>query len=123
MKQFQAYKDVSHKTDSNKSYFILQFWLILQFFQIFTIFCNFERHFEQFLVQFFQFLTIQNDKLYFRCNFSPFLQFLQFLIILDVIFQFFNAIFRPFLQFFHFFVQFYGAISVIYSAKNSSPYL
>ena len=32
MKKIQAYKHVSHKTDSNKPYFILQ---------IFAIFCNF----------------------------------------------------------------------------------
>ena len=38
MKQIQAYKDVSHKTDSNKSYFILQFWLKLAYFAIFAIF-------------------------------------------------------------------------------------
>ena len=35
MKKIQAYKHVSHKTDSNKAYFILQFL------QIFAIFCNF----------------------------------------------------------------------------------
>ena len=57
MKKIQAYKYVSHKTDSNKAYFILQF---LQFLQIFAIFCNFSCNFEQFLVQFLQFLTIQN---------------------------------------------------------------
>ena len=35
MKKIQAYKHVSHKTDSNKAYFILkflQFWLKLAFF-------------------------------------------------------------------------------------------
>ena len=75
-------KHVSHETDSNKAYFILQFgsnWLILQFLQIFAIFCNFSCNFEQFLVQFLQCLTIQNVKLYFWCIFSILLvQFLQF---------------------------------------------
>ena len=46
MKKIQAHKDVSHKTESNKPYFILQFL------QIFAIFCNFSCNFEQFLVQF-----------------------------------------------------------------------
>ena len=46
MKEIQAYKHVSHKTDSNKPYFILQLL------QICAIFCNFSCNFEQFLVQF-----------------------------------------------------------------------
>ena len=52
MKKIQAYKHVSHKTDSNKPYFILQFLLKLAYFAnfaqffaivhvIFRIFCNF----------------------------------------------------------------------------------
>ena len=66
MKKIQAYKHISHKTDSNKAYFILQFlqfWLKLAYFAIFANFRNFLQfscNFEQFLVQFLQFLTIQN---------------------------------------------------------------
>ena len=41
MKKIQAYKHVPQKTDSNKPYFILQFWLKLAYF------ANF-RHFLQF---------------------------------------------------------------------------
>ena len=52
MKKIQAYKHVPHKTDSNKPYFILQFL------QIFAIFCNFSCNFEKFLVQYLQFSTI-----------------------------------------------------------------
>ena len=39
MKKIQAYKHVSHKTDSNKPYFILQFLLKLAYFANFAQFC------------------------------------------------------------------------------------
>ena len=45
MKKIQAYKHVSDKTDSNKAYFFLQFWLKLAYF------ANF-RNFLQFFMQF-----------------------------------------------------------------------
>ena len=48
MKKIQAYKHVSHKTDSNKAYFILQFWLKLAYFAIFANFRNFLQFFMQF---------------------------------------------------------------------------
>ena len=44
MKKIQAYKHVSHKTDSNKPYFILQFlqfWLKMAYFTIFNKFSPF----------------------------------------------------------------------------------
>ena len=41
-------KHVSHETDSNKAYFILQFWLKLSYFAIFANFRNFLQFFMQF---------------------------------------------------------------------------
>ena len=48
MKKIQAYKHVSHKTDSNKAYFIFQFWLKFAYFAIFANFRNFLQFFMQF---------------------------------------------------------------------------
>ena len=54
MKKIQAYKHVSHKTDSNKAYFILQF---VQFLQIFA---NFLQFFMQFWTIFSAIFSIFN---------------------------------------------------------------
>ena len=78
MKKIQAYKHVSHKSDSNKPYFILQFlqfWLKLAYFAIFANFRN--------LLQFFmQFRTI------FSAIFNHSKRYYRLSCIFDVIFQF-----------------------------------